>query len=104
METLFFWVGGAVVVGVVTLAASVLVQWRTAMMLRPYQDLVTSIRELDHQVSDLADHFERKETRERVRRLRDSHAKPENTAAAPSPGTPEFKAHLRRLALAKSGA
>jgi hypothetical protein len=102
VETIFFWVGGATVLGIVTLVVSVIVQAATVVRMRPYHELVTALRETQLQLSDLSDHVERKETRERVRRMRDGREASASAAGvAPAPGTPEFKAHLRRVAMAK---
>ena len=105
METLFFWVGGATVLGIVTLVASLLVQWNTVLRLRPHQELQTSVREIEQQLDDLTDHLTRKESRERVRKMRDGR-EAKNAPLdeqAPLPGSPGFKDHLRRLAMMKKG-
>lgn len=102
MAVLLYWVGGAELVALVTLAVTALVQWRGAMRMQPYDALVTSLRETQLQLADLADHVERKETRDRVRKMRDSREDKQLPLdqPLPQPGTPEFKAALRRKAMA----
>lgn len=100
MDVLLFWVGGALAVGTVLLACSLAVQWRTASRIRPYAELQTELRETQLQLADLADHIERKETRERVRRLRDAKTdKPNGELQLQVPSDPrELKRALRRKA------
>lgn len=104
MNTLLFWVGGVDALGLVTLVASLFVQWSTALRIRSYSELETALRELNLQVGDLSDHIERKETRERVRKMRDGRAA---AAAAPTPelplSGPDLKSALRRKAMALNG-
>jgi len=102
VNTLLFWVGGVEAISLVTLAITVIVQWRTASKIRPYDELTTAIREVAIQVSDISDFVERKETRERVRRMRDARAAkdaPVDVDAEPAPGSPEHKMWLRRKML-----
>lgn len=100
MEALFFWVGGAAIAGIVTTIVSLAVQWQTVLKIEPVSKLATELRETQLQLSDLAEHIERKETRERVRRMRDGREAAKNGAETPPPpGSPEYKAYLRRLAL-----
>lgn len=104
MDVFLFWVGGVEALAVVTLAVSAVVLWRAASKIRPYEELETALRETHLQLSDLVEHVERKETRERVRKMRDGRAAREMAAAVtdevPQPGTPGFKQLLRRKAMA----
>lgn len=100
METALFWVGGLLALSAVTLAVSAILQWSTALRIRPNQELQTAVSELYTQFADLTDFIQRKEARERVRKMRDGREakKDETEDAEPPRGTPEHKAWLRRRA------
>jgi len=101
VETAIFWVGGLLTLSAVALIVSALVQAYTAHRIRPNAELQADLAAMYTQLADLSDFVQRKDTRERVRRLRDNREAAKDGPPAPQPGTPEFKAHLRRIALQK---
>lgn len=90
------WAGVSVVLSIVTTVCTVLVLLRTS---HP-ASVSARVQQLELQLADVADFVERKDTRERVRRMREGRERA-GVAEAPQPGTPEFKAALRQVARAK---
>lgn len=92
------WAGVSVALALVSLACTCVVLWRT----QHPAALGTRVRELELQLADVADYVERRDTRERVRKMRDGRAAAAaQNATAPEPGTPEYKAALRAVARQK---
>jgi hypothetical protein len=100
MDTLLFWVGGLEALALVSLVVSGFVQWLTASRLRPHAELQTALLELEQQFADLTDHLTRKESRERVRKMRDGREAQLTLTApiVPPVGTVEYKQWLRKQA------
>lgn len=93
------WAGVSVVLALVSAVCTVLVLLRTS---HP-ASMSARVQQLELQLADVADFVERKDTRERVRRMREGRERAAggNATEAPAPGTPEYKAALRALARSK---
>lgn len=104
METLLFWVGVAVATGTVALIVATAVTWSFWARLAPNVELQREIRTLAHEFSDFVDIVERRQTRERVRKMRDGKEAAQPADVTAQPGTPEYKAMLRRQLLQRGRA
>lgn len=102
MQQLLFWVGVASILGMVVSIITTTVTMMIARRIEPNDKLQSEVRALSNDFDDLVDHINRKETRDRVRKMRDGKAAKEaevEVEAEPLRGTPEHKAWLRRRAM-----
>ena len=101
MQQLLFWVGVAAVLGLAVSIITTAVTLMIARRIEPNDKLQSEVRSLSNDFDDLVDHINRKETRDRVRKMRDGKAAKDaqpDPDAEPLRGTPEHKAWLRRRA------
>jgi hypothetical protein len=96
VQALLSWVGGAVLLGLVTVWITAVVLIAAARKVEPNAKLQSELRALENDFADLTDHITRKESRERVRKMRDG--REAAAPAIPPLGTAEHKEYLRRLA------
>lgn len=104
MEQLLFWVGVAAVTGLVAAIGTTIVTLAVARRIEPNEKLQSELRALGSDFEDLVDHIQRRETRQRVQKMRDGRAAKDEQLGdvEPERGTPEHKAWLRRRAMQQS--